>query len=86
MTAPPAALEERVIAFVEETDVELPSSLGPETSLLTSGLLDSLALFRLFEWVTEQVGKPIDVLDIDLASEWDTPARIAAFIERQRRA
>ena len=28
----------------------------------------------------------VHVLDIDLASEWDTPARIAAFIERQRHA
>ncbi|MGQ0701600.1 MAG: phosphopantetheine-binding protein [Gemmatimonadales bacterium] len=59
-------------------------SLGPETPLIQSGLLDSLALFNVVMWVEEQIGMPVDVSAVDLANEWNTVAGILRFVEKQR--
>jgi len=58
--------------------------LADDTSLIGSGLVDSLALFNLAAWVEREVGRPLDLTSFDLGTEWDTMASIVRFIERQR--
>jgi len=62
----------------------MPPNWDGETSLVRSGILDSLALFRLILWIEEQVGKPVDPTTIDLASELDTIHDVVRFVERNR--
>jgi len=82
VTVPAGAGAEAVIAFLRTTDAELPADVSPMTSLLRSGLLDSLALFHLFEWVELQLGCPVDVLSLDLVRDWDTPKDVADYVAR----
>lgn len=75
-------LRERLIVFLKEQDVQIPES-GPleDTSLIRSGLLDSLALFNLALWVEREAGRPFDLTALDLSREWDTVAGIVGFVE-----
>lgn len=75
------SLHHRLVTFIRSTDVALPESFGPDTSLLRSGLFDSLALFQLVLWIEAELDAPVDPLSFDLAAEWDTVDDIVRFIE-----
>lgn len=61
-----------------------PAELDEQTSLLRSGLLDSLALFNLILWIEQQLNRPIDPAAVDFLAELDTVAGILRFIARNR--
>ncbi len=58
--------------------------VGPDTSLIRSGLLDSLALFKLALWIENEVREPLNFATLEIAAVWDTPEDIAKFIEARR--
>ena len=49
--------------------------------LITSGLLDSLALFRLFQEVERHTGQKLDLLAIDFSDQWNSITKIAHYID-----
>jgi len=67
---------------LEVSGVALPHDYDDDTSLIRSGLLDSMALFKLALWVEERVTPGLDLAAFDLAAEWDTPRLLRAFIAR----
>ena len=73
-----------LIALIESWDLTLPVKWNGGTSLVRSGILDSLALYRLILWIEEQVGKPVDPTKFDLAEELDTIGDIVRFAEKNR--
>lgn len=70
----------RVLAFLNGPDCPIEATLDADTALISSGLMDSLALFQLLLWVESELGRPLDPASFDLARAWETPAAIAAFI------
>ncbi|MGH7787063.1 MAG: hypothetical protein ACRERC_09375 [Candidatus Binatia bacterium] len=74
-----------LLRALEESGADLPADLDATTPLITSGLLDSAALFQVALWVEEQVADGLDLTAFDLAVEWDTVAGIEAFIARHAR-
>jgi len=64
----------------------LTQDVGRDTPLLTSGRLDSAAVFQLVLWLEQRIGHPIDVTRIDMPARWDTVDDIVAFMEAERRA
>lgn len=62
----------------------LPVPVTDDTPLVRSGLLDSLALFRLVLWVEEQTGKPLDPTQVDIVDEFDSVASILRFVDACR--
>src|SRR5678815_4601345 len=58
------------------------TSLGDGTSLIASGLIDSLALFNLILWIETKSGRTIDAASIDAAREWDSIAAILRYLDR----
>ena len=52
--------------------------LGPDTALVSSGLLDSFALVSLLAALDEALGVEIDVEQVELEA-LETPARVAAL-------
>ena len=84
------SLRRRLVVFVEkkmeELDKELSGELREDTSLLKSGVFDSLALLQLAEWIEREVGPGVDLRTFDLSEEWDTIGDIVNFIERHRRS
>lgn len=53
----------------------------PSAPLISSGLLDSLALFNLSVWVEEKLGSPIDPTTFDVTQAWDSVESILRFVE-----
>jgi acyl carrier protein len=80
------ALRDELVRIIEASGALLPEGLCDDTSLIRSGLLDSTALFELALWIEERVAPGLDLTSFDLAEEWDTLAKLQAFIERHNRA
>lgn len=76
------SLHERLVGFLKELDLELNNELKEDTSLIKSGLLDSLSLFKLAAWVEQEIGGQVDLRTFNLIEEWDTIADILNFVER----
>jgi acyl carrier protein len=77
------ALRDRLVAFLEAQETDASKPLTDRTSLIKSGLLDSLAVFNLTAWVEHETGREIDPTTFDLAAEWDTIDQIVSFIARR---
>lgn len=71
-----------LLAALEQAGVDLPADFDDQTPLISSGLLDSTALFELALWVEDHVAPGLDLAAFDLNEEWDTVAKLLAFIER----
>jgi len=74
-----------VIVVINGPICKLATPVEADTPLLSSGLLDSLALFNLTLWIEEEIGRMLDIFNLDIKEQWETPAQIAAYIERERR-
>jgi acyl carrier protein len=78
-------LADELIAAIESWEINLPP-LTQHTSLIRSGLFDSVILLNLVLWVEEKAGTPIDPTGFDLVEEWDTVADIVKFVGERRNA
>jgi hypothetical protein len=76
------ATRNELLRVLEESGAELPADLDDDTPLITSGLLDSTALFQLAVWIDEHAAPGLDLTAFDLSAEWDTLPKLLAFIER----
>ena len=76
------SIRDDLIALVGSWDLNLPETWDGDTSLVRSGILDSLVLYQLILWVEQRVGRPVDLTQFDLASELDTISSITRFVER----
>jgi acyl carrier protein len=79
------SLHDELIAAFAGWSPLLAETIARDTPLLTSGRLDSLALFQLVVWIEQKVGHPIDVTAIDMPAQWDTVDTIVGFIQRERK-
>ena len=77
---------DRVVALIAGWDLEFDAPLLDDTPLITSGMLDSQALYNLMLWIEEQIGSPVDPTSFDVVEAWDTIADVVAFVERRRQA
>ncbi len=68
-------------AFLESCEVPGAAGFSDDTSLLASGVIDSLALFNLVGWIEARIGRVVDPTTIDLPGEWDSIARIVRYVE-----
>jgi hypothetical protein len=51
------ALHDRLVAFLEAQETDVAKPLTDRTSLMKSGLLDSLSVFNLTTWVERETGR-----------------------------
>lgn len=76
-------------AFVRKTlqdlGVAIDGELTDDTSLLRSGLFDSMALLSLVAWVEGQVGVPTDLMTVDPLKRWDTMSDILSYCAEHSR-
>jgi len=75
-----------LVALIIELAPDVAAELGDETPLISSGLVESVALLNLALWVEEQIDSTVELGAFDLAAEWDTPSAILDFVERHREA
>lgn len=55
--------------------------LALDSPLISSGRLDSVALYGLSIWVESELGRPVDPARIDLPKRWDSIRAILEFLE-----
>jgi acyl carrier protein len=86
--APPTGVDvkSRVKEFVMENFfVSDPAELGDETSLITTGTVDSTGMLEIIAFLESEYG--IKVLDPEMVpANLETLGRIAAFVARKTRA
>lgn len=75
-----SSLRDELHALITSWGLDLPSDFDARTSLLASGLFDSLALFNLTLWIETKICGDIDPTSVDIAKEWDSIASIARYI------
>ncbi|HVX82880.1 MAG: acyl carrier protein [Devosia sp.] len=76
-----AEIEETIIAYVAGLD-ETGAAIGPDTPLLELGLLDSINLVQLIQYVEEQFS--VSIADGDIGPEiFATPAALSAYVARR---
>lgn len=86
-TSPEAGRQDiraRLIALIEASNAELDGQLAEDTSLIKSGMLDSLGLFNVAVFIEKEAGRKVDITTFDLTTEWDTISDILNFIQKQR--
>ena len=59
-------------------------NLSDDAPLISSGLLESVALLDVALWVEDRIGGALDLADVDLVAEWNSMTAIVAFVERHR--
>ncbi|HKU85060.1 MAG TPA: acyl carrier protein [Casimicrobiaceae bacterium] len=77
-------LRDQLLHVIGSWDLARDEALRDDTPLITSGLLDSLALFNLAAWVEDQCGGAIDPATFDVVREWNSIADVVSFVERRR--
>jgi len=75
---------DRLVLLLEEGNQDSDHELGDDTSLIRSGLLDSLGLFRLALWIEKETGSRLDLASLDPSKEWDTIPDILNFVAKHR--
>jgi len=78
------SIRDRLIRLLEEGDQDSDGLLGDDTSLIRSGLLDSLGLFNLALWIEKETGSRLDLSSLDPSNEWETIPDILNFIGEHR--
>lgn len=78
------SLEVRCLTFLKKLNVRLNGELNKDTQLFKSGLLDSLSLFSLAEWIEAEMDEPLDLTKIDILEEWKTVGSVLNFIKKHR--
>jgi acyl carrier protein len=78
-------MRDRLVRLLEEGTQDSDFELGDDTSLIRSGLLDSLGLFRLALWIEEETRSRLDLESLDPAKEWDSIQEILNFVAEHRK-
>jgi len=68
---------------IKSSGKNFEDELDDNTSLLKSGLFDSLALSELGIWIEKEINSEIDLTTVNIREEWDSVANILKFIEKQ---
>jgi acyl carrier protein len=78
------SLRDQLVDLISRSDIEMDQELKEDTSLIRSGVFDSLALFNLASWIEENIDSKVDFTTIDVSQEWDTISDILHFMEKHR--
>ena len=75
-------LRELIVAALKERG-ESSADLNDTSSLIRSGLLDSLALLQVAIWIEKQTSTRIDLRSLDMREEWDSIRDICAYVDKR---
>ena len=75
-------LAARLVDFLRRDLRVAEPAIGPETSLVTAGLVDSVGLVRLATFVERETGIRIPDRDVH-AEHFDTLRRLEAYLRRR---
>jgi acyl carrier protein len=75
-------IEQPIIEYVTSLGEGTAGAIGPDSQLLESGLLDSINLVQLIQFVEERFG--VAIPDEDIGPEiFATPATLSAYVTKK---
>lgn len=77
-------MREEICRYIGEELLSGRAEVAPDEALLTSGLLDSLAVIQVVAFIREEYGVSIPPQDVTLEN-FETVARIEAYLEESER-
>lgn len=77
-------LREELVNLLNGGKVDPEFNLTDDTPLISSGQIDSLALFNLAVWIEKEMNTNLDLSTLDPLREWDTISNILDFIGKKR--
>ena len=77
-------LREELLAELSQWGTRDIGPLQDDTSLIVSGLIDSVGLFQMLLWIEEKTGIAIDPATVNWRRDWDSVAAILHYIEQRR--
>ena len=78
------SLREELLAELPRWGLKHVTDVRDDTSLIVSGLIDSVGLFEMLLWIEEKTGTMIDPAMVDWRQEWDSVSAILHYIEQGR--
>jgi len=78
------SMREELVNLLNDGEVDINLYLTDETPLISSGKIDSLALFNLALWIEKEMNAKLDLTTLDPLKEWDTIEDILDFVEKKR--
>ena len=78
-------LRGKLLAAIESSDLGFHGRVKDDTSLIQSGILDSLGLFNVALIIEHEIGSELDLASFDLSHDWDTLAGMLRFVAKHRR-
>ena len=78
-------LRDQLRALITEFTRHEPGAIDDDTPLISSAMVESIALLNVALWVEEQIDATVEIASFDLTAEWDTLGQILNFVERHRR-
>ncbi|MEW6721529.1 MAG: acyl carrier protein [Thermodesulfobacteriota bacterium] len=79
-----SGLRDRLVGLLEEVHPDPALRIENGTSLIRSGAIDSLGLFRLALWIENETRTRLDLGSLDPSRDWDTVSDILDFVARHR--
>jgi acyl carrier protein len=76
------ALRHELHALIRSWNPALSSDVDDHSSLIGSGIIDSLALFNLILWIEAKSGRTIDPAAVNVTRDWDTVAAILQYLDQ----
>lgn len=77
-------LRNMLLRLLEDVHPDPDIRIGNGTSLIRSGAIDSMGLFRLALWIENETRTKLDMASLDPSRDWDTVSDILDFVARHR--
>lgn len=79
-----AAVADRLIELIcGDINPAAAGELEPDTDLLLTGLVDSLGVVRIVNWIEDELEVEVDPIDVTLEN-FQTVSAMAAYIDSRR--
>jgi GNAT superfamily N-acetyltransferase/acyl carrier protein len=75
------ALRRELRALIRSWNPALSSDVDEHSSLIASGVIDSLSLFNLILWIEAKSGRTIDPAVVNVTRDWDSIAAILQYLD-----